>query len=91
MNFPVEVSKAQERLHVFDRGRHRPVQNRCDFGRIHADAGWRDHVSDKGHLLLVKLTLLHLCIQIVVPHNLQNAADMLHMLGGVFREDDDVI
>ena len=85
--FFVEVSEAQERLHLFDRGRHRPLQDRCDFGRIHADAGWGDHVADKGHLLLVKLTLVHLCIKFVVPQNLQNAADMLHMLG----EDDDVI
>ena len=59
--------------------------------RIHADAGWRDHVAHKGHFLPIELTLLHLCIRHVLSQDLQNAPDVLDMLGGVFREDDDVI
>ena len=37
------------------------------------------------------LTLLHLGIQFVLAQDLQNAADMLHMLCRVLQEDDDVI
>ena len=51
----------------------------------------RHHVADEGHLLLVKLTFLLLCIQLVLAQNLQDAADVLHMLSWVLGEDDDVI
>ena len=47
--------------------------------------------TDEGHLLLVELTFLHLCIQLVGSQDLQNAPDVLHMLCRVLGEDDDVI
>ena len=64
--FPVEVCESDEGLHFFDRGRDRPVQDKFDLSRIHAYAGWRHRIADKGHLLLMKLTLLHLCIEFVL-------------------------
>ena len=88
---PVEVGEAQERLHLLDRARDKPVEYGRHLGWIHADASLGNQVTDECHFRYVKLALLDFCIELVVADNLKDCLDMLLVLGRVLRVDDDVV
>ena len=42
---PVEISKAQERLYIFNLSRFRPILNDLYFIGCHVESAWREDVT----------------------------------------------
>ena len=87
----IEISKSQVGLHLLDVLRNRPLQDSRNLSWIHPYPLHNDHITHESHLVFVKLTLLHLGVQLVFPQDCQDAADGGNVLSQGPRVDYDVI
>ena len=70
----VEVAEADERLHLFDIARFRPLGDSTDLDRVHTDVSLSDHQPQVLDRRPLELALLWLQVQLILAENPQDFA-----------------
>ena len=65
----IEIRKSQVGLNLLDVLRDRPIQDSRNLSWIHPYPFLADHITHESHVVFVKLTLLHLGVQLVFPQD----------------------
>lgn len=87
----IEIGEAEERLNIPNTLRLRPILNRLDFLLIHRETLGRNYVAEVLDRRRVELALFGFAIKLVLMKAPKDFFDMLLMIFGIGREDEDVV
>ena len=67
------------------------VKYRGHFRRVHTYTRTGDHITNECHAVFVEFTFFDLGVELVVPENLQDVANMADVKSWIGGVDDDVV